>query len=96
MFNIDLQGDGGINGSQASLLLHLQHHSGPVHHAALADGLSVPDTSRYQLGPMPKGFLKFMSNMSPVFPPEAALLCHDVDPSNRGHLRSAGPLRSAC
>lgn len=35
VFSIEVQGESGLNSSQASLLLHLQHHSGPVHHVSL-------------------------------------------------------------
>lgn len=35
VFSIEVQGEAGINSSQASLLLHLQHHSGPVHNVSL-------------------------------------------------------------
>ncbi|CAL1165802.1 unnamed protein product [Cladocopium goreaui] len=49
VFSIEVQGESGLNSSQASLLLHLQHHSGPVHHVSLLASPSAPGSEVFRM-----------------------------------------------
>lgn len=49
VFSIEVQGESGLNSSQASLLLHLQHHSGPVHHVSLLASPGAPGSEVFRM-----------------------------------------------